>query len=329
MRPRQIKLDEIRTDGGTQPRAKLNDERIEAYGQDMKDGVKFPPVEVVCDGENFWLWDGFHRACAASDAGLQTIAALVTRGTKQDAQWLSYSANATHGLYRSNEDKRRAVTAAIEHPRSQALSDSAIAEHCGVSHTFVGKLRKELTCNGCKSNPVRTGKDGRTINTSSIGKPKTYHDDSPAGKRIVSKDEYEADGTAVDPDDIPLDMPNEAGQAGPKATTEATAADQLGHEITGEIAAAFARRGEITSLMSAVTNLKSTVLRVAASNDPLFAALNVSKFQADCGNLHRALRAIRPHAVCPYCAGDGCRACLDRGWVGQFVYDAAPKEMKQ
>ena len=30
----------------------------------------------------------------------------------------------------------------------------------------------------------------------------------------------------------------------------------------------------------------------------------------------------------PYCAGDGCKACLRRGWVGKFVYDNAPDEMK-
>jgi len=46
------------------------------------------------------------------------------------------------------------------------MSDNALAEHCGVSHTFVGKVRLETVASGA----TRTGKDGRTIDTSNIGR---------------------------------------------------------------------------------------------------------------------------------------------------------------
>lgn len=106
--------------------------------------------------------------------------------------------------------------------------------------------------------------------------------------------------------------------------------DQVGNPLPRKesIRTAFQRRGEITELMTTVSRLKSHVLKVQENDDPLFAELNVSRFQADCGNLHRALRAIRPHAVCPYCQAQGCKACLDRGWVGEFTYEHAPKDMK-
>jgi hypothetical protein len=80
--------------------------------------------------------------------------------------------------------------------------------------------------------------------------------------------------------------------------------------------------------MGQLSQIKSQVLAAAAGGDPLFAALNVSAWQADLTNAYRTLKALRPHAVCPYCAGDGCKACGSRGWVGEFVYDAAPAEMK-
>ena len=54
------------------------------------------------------------------------------------------------------------------------MSDSAIAEHVGVSHATVIKYRAELesTCQIDKSTS-RKGKDGRTINTANIGKSKS------------------------------------------------------------------------------------------------------------------------------------------------------------
>jgi hypothetical protein len=56
--------------------------------------------------------------------------------------------------------------------------------------------------------------------------------------------------------------------------------------------------------------------------------LNLSQFQADCGNLHRTLRALRPYAACPYCRQQGCDVCHGRGVIGEFTYNATPVEMK-
>lgn len=44
-------------------------------------------------------------------------------------------------------------------------SDNEIAAACGVHHSFVGKLRPQLATNA--SSTPRTGKDGRTRQTSS------------------------------------------------------------------------------------------------------------------------------------------------------------------
>lgn len=65
------------------------------------------------------------------------------------------------------------MRAALKHANGAKLSDNQIAEHVGVSHATVIKYRKELetTCQIDKS-PARTGRDGRTIDTSNIGKAK-------------------------------------------------------------------------------------------------------------------------------------------------------------
>lgn len=52
---------------------------------------------------------GWHRVAGAEQAGLTEIEADVQPGTKRDALLYSAGANATHGLRRSNADKRRSV----------------------------------------------------------------------------------------------------------------------------------------------------------------------------------------------------------------------------
>ena len=76
-----------------------------------------PARHVFFDGKDYWLADGFHRleAYVMAVPG-EAIECDVFQGTLPDAQWHSYSVNKTHGLRRTNEDKERAVKAALAHP---------------------------------------------------------------------------------------------------------------------------------------------------------------------------------------------------------------------
>jgi hypothetical protein len=167
----QLELAKIRLDGGTQPRESLDQETVTQYARNMREGLTYDPIDVVYDGTDYWCWDGFHRCMAGVLAKLTQIEVRVTQGTLEDAQWLSLGANKNHGVPRSNDDKKRAVRIALTHPRATGISDHQIAVHVGVSQPFVGRIRKRLaaTNNGYQS-PVRTGRDGRTINTAKIGK---------------------------------------------------------------------------------------------------------------------------------------------------------------
>ena len=137
-------LDEIRTDGGTQPREYLNELVLSEYAESMTSGSVFPPVVIFFDGSHHWLADGFHRFFAAKKCGVRDMAAEVRQGTRRDARLYAVSANATHGLRRTNADKRRAALTLLQDEEWQRWSNREIARQCGVTHTFVAKLRREL-----------------------------------------------------------------------------------------------------------------------------------------------------------------------------------------
>ena len=94
----------------------------------------------------------------------------VRTGSLRDTILHSVGANATHGLRRTNADKRRAVRLLLEDAEWSGWSDNAIAKACHVHHSFVGKLRN--TC-AVASEP-RTYQDRygnvTQMRTSSIGR---------------------------------------------------------------------------------------------------------------------------------------------------------------
>lgn len=163
MGPQVMALDisAVRLDGGTQPRAGINQAVVEDYASDMEaNGAEFPPVQVVYDGEAYWLWDGFHRLHARKRNGLYTVPAIVRQGTRRDAVLLSVGANATHGFRRTNEDKRRAVLALLEDEEWRQWSDREIARRCAVSNQFVSNLRAGLSVNDGQIETRRVVRNG-------------------------------------------------------------------------------------------------------------------------------------------------------------------------
>jgi hypothetical protein len=151
----------IRTDCGIQSRKKINEEYITELVEAIKDGVKLPAVDVYNDGTDVWMADGFHRIIAYSREGKATISANVKKGTLKDAKIHSIGANKSHGLRRTNEDKRHCVQMALEIMPDR--SDKMIAEHIGVTHPFVANLRRSLvmvTSDGPKTPMKRVGSDG-------------------------------------------------------------------------------------------------------------------------------------------------------------------------
>ena len=169
-------LDDIRTDGGTQPREYLNELVLSEYAESMAEGAEFPPVVVFFDGDYYWLADGFHRFFAAKKCGVRDLVAEVRQGARRAARLYAVGANAAHGLRRTNADKRRAALTLLQDEEWQRWSNREIARQCGVTHTFVAKLRRELletlpTADNAPTLPPNTASDA------SFEAPASHRDD--------------------------------------------------------------------------------------------------------------------------------------------------------
>jgi len=168
----KLTVSKIRLDGGTQPRAEIDPFVVDDYAAAMNEAADFPAIVVFYDGKDHWLADGFHRVQAAIKAGLKTINADVRQGMRRDAVLHSVGANASHGLRRTNADKRRAVETLLRDGTWSTWADREIARRCSVSHDFVNRLRKELSLSLNDSEPrTYTTKHGTTatMNTGNIG----------------------------------------------------------------------------------------------------------------------------------------------------------------
>jgi len=281
----KIKIDAVIIDAGTQTRVTINEDTVTDYAEAMTEGAKFPPVVVFSSGTAFLLADGFHRVIAAERCGWREIDADVRKGSKQDAIKYSLGANTNHGLRRTNADKRRCVEIALR--EFAKLSDTALAEMCGVCRDYVMNVRHETTPPLAVKPQVekRTGKDRRTIKTANIG--------------------------------------------GPPPDPNAKIKDATGKIIPAKLLPLWRRRQEIQDICTQLSKIKMTSKRAEETKDLLWAQCNHQQVQAEIERAYTAIKSTMPHAVCPYCQGEGCRACKNRGFLGDFSYHMAPKELKK
>lgn len=159
----------IQIDGGTQSRATLNDHVVNDYAEAIQAGATFPPIVVFYDGKKHWLADGFHRFHAYQKAGREKVATDVRQGTRRDAILHSVGANETHGLRRTNDDKRRAVLTLLGDTEWSKWSDGEIAKRCAVSREYVNRLRPTVTCDQVTSERTYTTKHGTIATMKTAG----------------------------------------------------------------------------------------------------------------------------------------------------------------
>lgn len=152
---RGVPLAGIRLDGGTQCREAMDSEHIEHLVEVLEGGASLPAAIVYHDGASYWLADGFHRYHAAERREAAELWCEVRSGTRLDAVNYALGANTSHGLRRTNADKRKAVMIALkEFPN---LSSRAIAEKCGVTNKTVDQYRPASA-----PEDRRAGADGKT-----------------------------------------------------------------------------------------------------------------------------------------------------------------------
>lgn len=151
---RLVKLHYIEKDMALQIRCQNDVDQIDNLCAAIEEGHDIPPVDLFWDetAKRYFIGDGWHRILAYEQRGWEDIPAIVHQGGRPAALKHALGANASHGLRRTNKDKRRAIEIATsEFPR---LSNVAIAELCKVTDKTVARYRPQ-------TEEKLLGKDGK------------------------------------------------------------------------------------------------------------------------------------------------------------------------
>lgn len=161
--------------GGTQSRASIDRGVVSDYAEAIEGGATFPPIVVFFDGSAYWLADGFHRYEAYSAARVYDVPADVRQGTQRDAILFSVGANSSHGVRRTNDDKRRAVLTLLNDPEWSKWPQAKISAQCGVSREYVSRVSKDASCDRSQDSTRTVTRGGSTYeqDTSAIGNGRT------------------------------------------------------------------------------------------------------------------------------------------------------------
>lgn len=184
---RHLAIDSLIIDDNLQMRVAMDESVIDDYAFLMSDGVEFPPLIVFEDSkQQYWLVDGFHRYYAYKLNNIKSIPCTVHKGEFFHAKLYALSANSTHGLKRSNEDKRKAVLEALFDPEISLHSNRKIAQYCGVSRRFVDKLRNELL----KPSDNHHKENTTTVDNDDIKTPVSYSEDNKSERENLQDGAY-------------------------------------------------------------------------------------------------------------------------------------------
>lgn len=251
-----LKLAQIRTDGGTQPRTALNEATVADYAEAITDGAKFPPVTVFHDGSDYWLADGFHRLFAHKKIGALDVEVEIRQGTKRDAVLHSVGANAEHGLRRTNEDKRKAVSTLLNDSEWSKWSNREIARCCTVSESLVRSLRENAVTDAPVARTYTTKHGTEAVmKTANIGK-------RPAARKVPAKRTLDQ----ARPTDIPEESrADELNDARYTITELAEEADELRDRLA--VAAMDATDEEKLLAQTTIAELRGRVRTLEAELD--------------------------------------------------------------
>lgn len=289
-----VPLDSVRINGGTQSRVELNQSAIAEYAEAIRFGTDLPPVVMFFDGASFWLADGFHRYHAHRQAGAMEIVADIRTGTQRDAILFSVGANASHGLRRTNEDKRKAVMILLSDPEWAAWSDNQIAKACGVSHPFVATVRAAILKPLQDSSPSTPPQPSRPVMRTVTRNGTTYEQNTANIGKAAKPD---APTEPVTPPTAEASGPIVTGAL--SGTTKPAEAKLVDSGLLEQNATLTEDRAELTELIETLqANLKETLAdnemmgRVFDADDRLKAAMDEAKRQkAIAENAERTLAA--------------------------------------
>ena len=183
---KKLNILNIRTDGGTQPRVKLDQDLVKEYAEVMREGAVFPPVEVFHDGSTYWLVDGFHRYFGYKANGVASIEAIVHTGTLREAQFYAWKVNNKHGNRLKAEDIRAIIRIMLNDEEYSKWSNNHIAKELNVSSMTVGRVRVAMQEEAKKPSQTTVTYVDKHGNTTTMKTDKTKKKKAPT-KRPTTK----------------------------------------------------------------------------------------------------------------------------------------------
>ena len=183
-----VPIKSVKVHANLQPRVEMNDDHVKQIVNALVDNnnvLDDKPIhcwniknDIANSVNGLYVVDGHHRFKAFRDKSLkfQTVDVIIHESERpenvndfefeaiqmSDALKFAIKANNHHGspLKRSQADNRRAITLILDDRTNVKMSDSAIAELCGVSAPTVAKVRKSKLA---YQSETRVTSDGRTI----------------------------------------------------------------------------------------------------------------------------------------------------------------------
>lgn len=159
--PRNIPIAEIVVNDQLQLRVDGNNsEWVAAIVDALEAGTAIEPISLFEDDAGYILGDGFHRLSAYIQLEKETIPAIVKKGGFAAALECAMSANLTHGLPLTMDDKRNIFTIAHQQGIGWALEGvRPIAKRLGVNPATISRWRELVTEGGGVANATpSTGK---------------------------------------------------------------------------------------------------------------------------------------------------------------------------
>ena len=149
-------ISDIELDSALQTREHLDYDKVLEYRASLDRGDSLPPISVVRDRDNpdlLRITDGFHRLSAHTMRGAISITAEIITLDQAGAVLLAASANRSHGLPRSQMDKRRAVALLLGNPEYTKWANRKIANALNIDDKTISAVRGQLEQAG-KIEPV-------------------------------------------------------------------------------------------------------------------------------------------------------------------------------
>lgn len=321
----KIKIEDLNT-RDLQTRAALNEDTVSDYAEAMERGDKFPAVTVFTDGAEYYLADGFHRVEALRRIGKKSVVAELQDGDYKAALLYALKANSTHGLRRTNADKRHALEMAWnarEHLFGGEPSQNLLADTCGISRqTVVRFLSAQVVTMLQGAAPVAPTMPTRPIRpiTAENGNAQAENCTFAAPKMPVRR--VGRDGKTYT---VPV-MPVRRQESGLKVQGHVVPLDRFGTEIPVEINNAFEQE-ELNEVIRNISDARSVLRSALEAGVEAFKAVRQDAL-IQLNNAYSFVKSAKAHCVCRICQGNGCKACHERGWQTEEEYERNPKEFK-